>query len=213
MPILPTLLWTLWNLILAALPVAFAHALVAAERSRRGRSGMALVVVLAGAWLAFLPNAPYLLTEWRHFLYGPHFRAVRDATNPNDLSVLRVVKHAAFFAAYSGFGVACFALAIRPVADLVRSRGGRPGMLAAPFFFVVAVGVYLGLILRLNSWDLVLRPRYVMILAARAVFTPALLPVIAAFAALLCGLFLASDIWMDGLAVRRQGLRVVPRRN
>ena len=122
------------------------------------------------------------------------------------------MKHAAFFAAYSGFGLACFALAIRPVARTWSGpASGRMGVVAAPFFFLVALGVYLGLIVRLNSWDLVTRPSFVLVVAGRAVASPSLLPILLAFAAFLFVLFVGLDIWLDGLALRRRGLRVVPR--
>ena len=74
---LPMLLATIWNLFLAALPIALAHALVEGVPVGRSRIATARVAALGVAWLAFLPNSPYLLTEWSHFLFNPHFQAVR----------------------------------------------------------------------------------------------------------------------------------------
>ena len=53
-----------WNLVLAWVPLAFA--LLAYDRDRRrGRGGFALFAPLL-LWLAFLPNAPYLVTDFVH---------------------------------------------------------------------------------------------------------------------------------------------------
>ena len=50
-----------WNLVLAWVP--FVLALIAYDRHRRGSRGLALWLPLA-LWLAFLPNAPYLVTDF-----------------------------------------------------------------------------------------------------------------------------------------------------
>jgi uncharacterized membrane protein len=202
---LPIVLWTLWNLGLAAIPVGAAYAFVSRVESAREtgrRRTIFFAAVLGLVWLAFLPNSCYLMTEWRHFLFGPHFKHVRDTTSPHDLSVLRVAKHAAFFLLYSGFGVVCFVLAIRPIARVLAGMKMRPEWLAVPFFVLVSLGVYLGLIPRLNSWDLVARPLMVADTAYRAVVNLPLLAVILVYAAVLWMVYLILDIWMDGLAVR-----------
>src|SRR4051812_24569935 len=95
---LPMLLSTLWNLALAAIPVPAAYAFasrVRTAKASRSRLPVASAAVLGLVWLVFLPNSCYLMTEWRHFLFGPHFRHVRETTSAHDLSSLRVVKHAA----------------------------------------------------------------------------------------------------------------------
>ena len=52
-----------WNLFLAWIP--FVLALVVYVSDRRGR-GLAILVPLAAAWLLFLPNAPYIVTDFVH---------------------------------------------------------------------------------------------------------------------------------------------------
>src|SRR5206468_2107892 len=95
-----------------------------------------------------------------------------------------------------------FALAVRPVRQLALARS-RAWLLAVPFFFgLVAVGVYLGLVVRYNSWDLLTRPAQVLATASEIADRPRL-----ASAILLLGLTLwvtyeLADIWIDGLAHR-----------
>src|SRR3954469_12916001 len=57
----------LWNLFLAWIP--FALALVVYDRYRRGASFMRLLPALT-LWLLFLPNAPYIVTDFVHLSAG-----------------------------------------------------------------------------------------------------------------------------------------------
>ena len=138
--------WTLWNLLLAAVPVILAIALAIQARHARSKpKRWPFVAILALAWLAFLPNSCYLLTEWRHFLFNPNFQMARDLNNALEFSVYRVLRHVAFYAAYSGFGMMCFVLSVRWVEQGGRLLGLNTGRIALPLFFLVSLGVYLGL--------------------------------------------------------------------
>ncbi len=197
------ILASMWNLFLAAMPVALSFALAAAlGRRSAGRTGRLGVMALGLVWLVVLPNSCYLLTEWRHFLFNRHFQAARDLDNPSQFSVVRASRHFAFYAAYSGFGMACFAISVRRVQSACRSAGLKTTPLAVPFFFVVSLGVFLGLVIRLNSWDLLVRPAEVVLVAARSLARPRLLAMVSGFGVFLWISYTAIDIWFDGLAVR-----------
>ncbi len=201
----PMIFWTTWNLFLAAVPVPLGLALVAAVRKNRQSPTIAGWFVAASvgcAWLAFLPNSCYLLTEWRHFLFNRHFQEARNLDNPAEFSVYRVARHAAFYAAYSGFGMLCFAASVRHAAVGMKHLGPWRRIVAVPFFLLVSLGVYLGLVVRFNSWDLIARPGDVLMVASRAMLSPRLVGCVAGFAVVLAAFCLAFDIWMDGLAVR-----------
>src|SRR5215204_6343196 len=58
----------IWNLFLAWLPLLFA--LVACEKFRAGEQRNWKFASLAGAWLLFFPNAPYIFTDVIHAAYG-----------------------------------------------------------------------------------------------------------------------------------------------
>src|SRR5262245_2976541 len=110
--------WIFWNIFLAAIPVVAAYLLaMGAERwtVRRKLVPWPVWLPLALIWFAFLPNTCYLLTEWRHFLFDPHFTDLRDAAASNRALMLRVAKQGLFFLVYSGIGVLCFALSIRHI--------------------------------------------------------------------------------------------------
>lgn len=201
--------WVGWNTFLAVLPVAAAYAIYALARSGQKQPALlrrSLLLALGAVWLAFLPNTCYLLTEWRHFLdtvYSTglyvHWHVGRDHD-----AILWLTAYALFFAGYSGVGMLCFGLAIRPIHRLLRERGVNVIAPAVPFFLLISLGVYLGLVLRFNSWQLATHPGPIWEAAVSALSRPALAVLIAAFAAVLWAAYLAVDIWIDGLLARLQ---------
>jgi len=198
-----TILWAGWDTYLAAIPVALAYLIAyLAARTKRNVLVTAAIWILGLVWLAFLPNTCYLLTEWRHYLVklassNMHLRASVDP-----VVTLKLMVYTAFYSCFSGIGMLAFALAIRPLARLVAKRGLKRWALAVPLFLMVSVGVYLGLILRFNSWDLVTRPVEVWASAARILHRPALAILIVAFGGFLWLVYTVLDIWLDGLALR-----------
>ena len=72
---------------------------------------------------------------------------------------------------------------------------------------MTSLGVYLGLIERLNSWNVVNRPQQVWREALYALRSHTLLFSIMVFAALLWALYKAVDIWVDGVAERIPGIK------
>ena len=59
----------IWNLVLAWIP--FGLSIVIYDRSRAGSSPLSLLP-FAGLWLLFLPNAPYILTDFKHLVPSPN---------------------------------------------------------------------------------------------------------------------------------------------
>lgn len=193
----------LWNVFLAALPVCFAGLLtVVCEGFRKAgkRCPWFIWLPLGLCWLAFLPNACYLLTEWRHFLFQGLPYAFENYAG-RDTKIF-IAKDGLFFLLYSLTGCLCFALAIRPVERLLRKAGGNPLLWAAPLFFLISLGVYLGLVIRLNSWHIVTHPTYVLVTTLRTLSDPQLVKGIVIFGFLLFLLYEALDIFLDGLALR-----------
>ena len=131
-----------WNLFLAAVPLVASTALVRLDE--RGASRWALLS-LGAAWLAFLPNAPYILTDLVHLRHRP------PVPFWYDLGML-----------LSGAGVGLLSGYVS-LADvhgvLARRWGAAAGWAAATgVLFLSAFGIYLGRVLRWNSWDVVAAP-------------------------------------------------------
>lgn len=193
----------LWNVFLAVLPVFFAGLLtIVCERFRkRGQPcPWFLWLPLGLCWLAFLPNSCYLLTEWRHFLFQGVPYAFQNFEG-RDTKIF-LAKDSLFFLLYSLTGCLCFGLAIRPVERLVRKAGGRPALWAAPLFFLISLGVYLGLVIRLNSWHILTHPARVLAFTLHTLSDLQLVKGIVVFAFLLFLLYEVLDIFLDGVALR-----------
>lgn len=132
----------LWNLFLAWLPWLFGAALSRAP-SHRGRGHRLLPHF--GAWLLFLPNAPYLVTDLLHLKERPGIPLWFDA---------------ALLFAFGWTGCLLGFLSLTVVHARIDAWLGK----LAGWSFVLAVslltgfGIYLGRFLRWNSWDVLVRP-------------------------------------------------------
>jgi uncharacterized membrane protein len=132
----------IWNLILAWIPLLLA--LLVYDRYRRGTPLLVLAPALA-VWLLFLPNAPYIVTDFVHL----------SARSPAPLW-LDGVELSAF--AWTGMLLGFVSLYL--VHAVARHRFGPApswvGVLGV--LGLVGVGVYLGRVKRWNSWDLLTQP-------------------------------------------------------
>lgn len=199
--------WVGWNTLLAAIPVALGYAILGLSQ-REGKRPRFLYhgvqLLLLGAWFAFLPNTCYLLTEWRHFLdelFNTNLYAQWHLDRDGD-AMVQLLLQTLFYATYSAIGVLTFALAIRPVHRLARRHLRRLWVWKALLFGAIALGVYLGLVARFNSWDLITRPEAVWASIRGAITHPKISLVIGAFALFLWGVYFATDTWIDGLLLR-----------
>lgn len=146
----------IWNLFLAWLPLIFA--LLARERYWTGTGAQSAprattrlrdrnwrFLGLAGAWLLFFPNAPYILTDLVHLTTRFHSHFWIDLTLILICAVTGLVL---------GF------VSLHLMHSVVTRMLGR----IAGWLFVGAsaalcsFGIYLGRFLRFNSWDVFLRP-------------------------------------------------------
>jgi uncharacterized membrane protein len=138
--------WMTWNLLLAGVPVVLGFLVF---RSRGLRSPLWWVgAVLFGL---FLPNAPYVVTDLVH-LRGDVVAARSDAAVV--LAVLPV--YALFIAA----GFLAYHLSLVEVGRYVErlGLGASRRAIEVGVHAVCAVGVVLGRVARLNSWEPVVEP-------------------------------------------------------
>jgi uncharacterized membrane protein len=201
--------WIAWNLLLACVPVALAYLLaIGVERFtlQKKRIPWYAWLPLGLLWFAFLPNSCYLFTEWRHFLFDSPFIDTRSF-GMNGGALIQTAKQGLVFLLYSAVGFLSLGLSIRPVHRVLRKAGQHPVWMAPPFFFLVSLGVYLGLILRLNSWELFLSPLRVLAMAAEALENLRLVKILILFAGTLWLLYILVDIWVDGFQQRVEQAR------
>ncbi len=136
-----------WNLFLAWLPYLFAL-WAASIHARFPRRKLTLLIPFA-LWLLFLPNAPYLVTDFLHL------RERAPVPIWYDSVMLTSFAFAGIFLA-----VASINIMQEIVADFVSKK------LSVLFVLIISgltgFGVYLGRFVNFNSWDLFLRPHIVL---------------------------------------------------
>jgi uncharacterized membrane protein len=136
--------YLLWNIALAWVPFVAALALDDVRSTP-----LSLQLPLLALWLAFFPNAPYLVTDLIHI-------------DPADRTFTSVLGDVALVSV-APVGLALGFSSLMLVERVVRGRfGGRTALVVAVLSLAAAsLGIYLGRVVRLNSWDLLTRPRVV----------------------------------------------------
>ncbi len=136
----PPAAWMTFNMVLAMAPVALATILFATRR--RGKTWWMGVLAL----LLFLPNTPYVLTDVIH-VRGDLAQAHMIGTSVTAL----VASYLCLFA----IGIIGYSYVLALVVAELRRQGharlARPVLAAT--HAACAVGVWLGRVRRLNSWD------------------------------------------------------------
>jgi uncharacterized membrane protein len=134
----------LWNMALAWVPFVAALALDDVRSTP-----LSLQLPLLALWLVFFPNAPYLVTDLIHI----------DPANTTTIGILGD----AALVSVAPVGLALGFSSLMLVERAVRERfGGRTALATAVLSLLAAsLGIYLGRVVRLNSWDLLTRPRVV----------------------------------------------------
>ena len=148
-----------WNLFLAWLPLVFA--LWLDERERRG-AGRLMLVGVTMAWLAFWPNAPYILTDFVHL-------AGRSPNVPVPLWY-DIVLIAVF--AWNGLLLGFASLAIFHRVATRRFGAARGWGFVALASLLGGFGIYLGRFERWNTWDVLARPTELLASVVMPVVNP-----------------------------------------
>ena len=132
----------IWNLFLAWIP--FGLAIFVYDRHRTG-ARTATLLPFGALWLLFLPNAPYIVTDFKHL----------EETGGAPLWFDVVV-----IAAPAWTGMLLGFLSLYLVQAVVRELVGRAvgWVVAIGALGLASFGVYLGRVQRWNSWDLLTDP-------------------------------------------------------
>ena len=132
-----------WNLFLAWIP--YLSALLAASLHQLFPRRWWLLLIPGIVWLAFFPNAPYLLTDLIHF---------------NTQTTFIVWRRIFLLASTIWTGVFLAIFSLRSMQEIVRAYLGS--LVSWVFVFVSlglsGIGVVLGRVFRWNSWDLLFHP-------------------------------------------------------
>jgi uncharacterized membrane protein len=165
------------DLFLAWVPMGLSLALVRLARGgARNFSRIGLLAGLVVAWVLFLPNAPYLLTEFLH-LHSNHaprnMRLIPLFHTPGS-SHVPLWYDAFMILLFAWNGLLLGVLSVRMVQDVAREwLGAAWGWASASLLLVLsAFGVTLGRFERFNSWDVLSRPGLLLADIAARVLRP-----------------------------------------
>ncbi len=131
-----------WNLVLAWIPLLLSLGVYDAYRRGRSLLWVAPMIVL---WLLFLPNAPYIVTDFVHLSASSRAPLWFDGVE---------------LSAFAWTGMLLGFVSLYLVHAVLRDRYGAPFGWSAILFVLAlsGVGVYLGRVKRWNSWDLLTQP-------------------------------------------------------
>lgn len=148
--------WMGWNLFLAIVPLVlsvflfrrlqFGNSTVTSSAiEHRHRSPLWWLGV--AIFVAFLPNAPYILTDIIHFV-----RWVREGASVWTVALVYVPLFFLFL--FAGFEA--YVMSLLNVGHYLKQRGLRRYVFATELTLhgLSAIGIYLGRFLRFNSWNL-----------------------------------------------------------
>src|SRR5919202_3976892 len=139
--------WIIWNLFLAFIPLALSLWLF--RSPSRSRSILWWVAFLV--FIAFLPNAPYLLTDIIHLI-----QAIRADYSAWIITLVILPPH--LIAIVAGFEA--YVISLINLGYYLHQQGASRFIVWAELMThaLCAVGIYLGRFPRLNSWDFVTKP-------------------------------------------------------
>ncbi len=135
-----------WNLLLALIPFLVSNYLT---NQKETKSGVFKLIICFGIWLLFLPNAPYLITDFIHIRHSSSSFIWYD--------ILLIFTYAS-----TGFILAI--ISINQILQIVQQRWTIKlmNLLLFGIAFLCGFGIYLGRVLRFNSWDIFSSPFYVI---------------------------------------------------
>ena len=131
-----------WNLVLAWIPLLLSLGVYDAYRRGRSLLWVAPMIVL---WLLFLPNAPYIVTDFVHLSASSRAPLWFDGVE---------------LSAFAWTGMLLGFVSLYLIHAVLRDRYGAPFGWSAVLVVLAlsGVGVYLGRVKRWNSWDLLTQP-------------------------------------------------------
>jgi len=180
----PAFLLLPWNLFLAWIPFVLALGVVGVHRRGGPRP---LLWALGAGWLLFLPNAPYILTDFIHLGRAGGAPLWFDA---------------ALIGAFAAAGLALGLVSLLLVHHVVEARAGRLAgwVVAVGSLVLSALGIYLGRFPRFNSWDVLLDPYGLVSVVLQRMADPLGNPFLLRFGAVMSALLLGSYLvaWVLG---------------
>jgi uncharacterized membrane protein len=204
-----------WNLFLAWIPLWLALAIARVQARQPAGSALRLkpaALALGVLWLLFLPNAPYLITEFVH-LHPSHATSQRPFEQLQGLSPGRAVPlwyDVMLILVFAWNGLLLGLVSLDVVRRVVRQRFGNlcGWSMAVVVIGLSAFGISLGRFQRWNSWDVFFRPGHLLSDVASRLLTPWAHPRTAATTVLMATFLLLAYLTLVALMNARRDAEV-----
>jgi len=147
-------LFLIWNVFLAIIPYAITIYLNTTPNLSKLK-----LIFWSIIWLAFLPNAPYIVTDLIHIRIG------NDALLWLDILVVL---------SFALSGLLVFFMSIIDMQRLVKCKFKKTPIatLTIIILFLCGFGVYLGRFLRYNSWEIISQPQILFLDVLNIIIAP-----------------------------------------
>jgi len=148
--------WMGWNLFLAIIPFTLSFALFN-RRSPRRLSANPIWWVAFASFILFLPNAPYIITDIIHFVDDLREADISD----NGIIFVIIPQYITFIL----LGFQCYVISMIRLTQYLEWLKLLKNTTWLEIFvnLICAIGVYLGRVNRLNSWEVLTNPYRVII--------------------------------------------------
>ncbi|NBD15782.1 MAG: DUF1361 domain-containing protein [Cyanobacteria bacterium] len=139
--------WIVWNLFLAFIPLVLSLWLFLRRSNKRSLLWWLILVV----YIAFLPNAPYLLTDIIHLI-----EAIRANYSIWITTLVFIPLHVSAILV----GWEAYVISLINQGHYLKQQGWRKFIVPSELIThgLCAIGIFLGRFRRFNSWDLVTQP-------------------------------------------------------
>lgn len=139
--------WIIWNLFLAFIPLVLSYFLFLKQNQQRNFFWWITFLV----FFAFLPNAPYLLTDIIHFI-----QAIREGYSIWLITLGFIPLH--FFAIFLGWEA--YVISVISQSHYLKTQGKSNFIFISEILThaLCSMGIFLGRFLRFNSWDFATQP-------------------------------------------------------
>lgn len=137
-------IYLIWNLFLSWIPFGVSM-MMTYLFSHNSKKHSLILIFLGCFWLLFYPNAPYMITDFIHYRFSSSFLAWID-----------LVIFSAFI--LTSFLIGFISLFL--VSRIVEKKFNKPfaWLFILCTLFLSSYGIYLGRVIRWNSWDLIFKP-------------------------------------------------------
>lgn len=133
------------NLALAWIPFIFSTTLVHVKHKKRQSHVRIKLLILGILWILFIPNAPYLLTDFIHLKLRDNIPLWYDVLLLESFTLL---------------GLLLGTISSMQIEHILKDRVGKTTStyISIGIFFLISCGVALGRFFRFNSWDVFISP-------------------------------------------------------